>query len=362
MCTRTTLAAAILLAACPILGWLVGERQMTTYAQAQDRAPEKARKAGVAVPVTVENFRRAESDLYFAGVVKKDGFGKFEHNRELTPIDQQTVIRMNRDTLYSAAVLDLDGGPVTITLPDAGQRFLSMQVIDEDQYTHMVVYGPGMTTLAKEKIGTRYVMTVVRILVDPNDAKDLERVHALQDAIKAEQRSPGKFVVPDWDPVSQKKVREALLVLGATLPDTKRMFGPKDQVDPVRHLIGTAMAWGGNPEKDAIYLNVTPKNNDGKTVYRITVKDVPVDAFWSVSVYNAKGYFEPNEENAYTLNNVTAKRDEGGSITIRFGGCDGKIPNCLPITPGWNYLVRLYRPRQEVLVGTWKFPEARPVE
>ena len=33
-------------------------------------------------------------------------------------------------------------------------------------------------------------------------------------------------------------------------------------------------------------------------------------------------------------------------------------PNMLPITPGWNYLVRLYRPRAEVLDGTWKFPEA----
>src|SRR5262249_30846225 len=152
--------------------------------------------------------------------------------------------------------------------------------------------------------------------------------------------SPGHFKVPNWDQASQKKVRDALLVLGSTLPNSKRMFGPKDQVDPVRHLIGTAMAWGGNPEKDAIYLNVAPSKNDGKTIYRLTVKDVPVEAFWSISVYNAKGYFEPNKENAYTLNNLTAKKGEDGFVTIQFGGCDGKIPNCLPIVPGWNYLVR----------------------
>ena len=60
--------------------------------------------------VTVDNFTRAESDLYFNTVVKKNGFGRFEHNGEMTPIDQQTVIRMNRDTIYSAAVLGLDGG------------------------------------------------------------------------------------------------------------------------------------------------------------------------------------------------------------------------------------------------------------
>ena len=153
--------------------------------------------------------------------------------------------------------------------------------------------------------------------------------------------------MPPWDLVSQKKVREALLALASTLPDTK--------------LIGAASAWGGNPERDALYLNVTPANNDGRTIYKINVRDVPVDGFWSISVYNAKGYFEPNPENAYSLNNITAKKDQDGSITIQFGGCDGKTANCLPTTNGWNYLVRLYRPREQVLNGTWKFPEARPV-
>ncbi|HMF12385.1 MAG TPA: DUF1214 domain-containing protein, partial [Gemmataceae bacterium] len=216
--------------------------------------------------------------------------------------------------------------------------------------------------ISREKIGTRYVLTAVRILVDPANPKALEEVHKLQDAIKVEQKSSGRFEPPNWDQASQKKVRDALLALGATLPDSKRMFGPKDQVDPVRHLIGTAMAWGGNPEKDALYLNVTPSKSDGATVYRVTVKDVPVDGFWSISVYNAKGYFEPNKENAYALNNLTAKKNADGSITIQFGGHDGKTPNCLPITPGWNYMVRLYRPRQEILDGTWKFPEAQPVK
>jgi hypothetical protein len=46
---------------------------------------------------------------------------------------------------------------------------------------------------------------------------------------------------------------------------------------------------------------------------------------------------------------------------MQFGGCDGKIPNCLPIMYGWNYTVRLYRPRAQILTGTWKFPEAQPV-
>ena len=86
-----------------------------------------------------------ESDLYFGNVVKDGGFGKFHHNRELAPIDRQPVIRLNRDTLYSAAVFDLDAGPVTVSLPDAGKRFMSLQVIDEDQYCPAVLYGAGST-------------------------------------------------------------------------------------------------------------------------------------------------------------------------------------------------------------------------
>ena len=79
------------------------------------------------VSVTADNFVRAESDQEMAKIVKADGFGKFFHNRELAPVDQQIVVRVNRDTLYSSAVFDLDAGPVTITLPDSGKRFRSMR-------------------------------------------------------------------------------------------------------------------------------------------------------------------------------------------------------------------------------------------
>ena len=213
--------------------------------------------SGPTIPVTADNFVRAESDLYLGGVLRDGGFGKFFHNRLPTPTDHQPVIRMNRDTLYSGALFDLDAGPATITLPDPGGRFMSMQVIDEDHYTHGVVYGLGDHTLTKDGIGTRYVVTPIRILVDPNDPKDVAAVHALQDGIKVQQPGgPGKFEVPNWDQTSQAKTREALLALASSLPDTKGMFGSKNDVDPVRHLIGSASAWGGNPEKDALYLNV----------------------------------------------------------------------------------------------------------
>lgn len=315
-----------------------------------------------AVPVNADNFARAETDLAFANALKGGGFGKFDHFRELTPLDKQRVVRQNRDTLYSAAVFDLDAGPVTITVPDAGKRFISLQVFDEDQYTHQVAYKPGKYSLTRQGIGTRYALAALRILINPNDPADAQAVHALQDQVLVSQPGgPGRFEIPKWDAASQAKIRDALTVLGDSLPDKNKMFGSKAEVEPVRRLIGVATAWGGNPEKDATYLNFTPSRNDGTTVYKLVVKDVPVDGFWSVTVYDSKGFFQANPQNAYSFNNLTAQKGDDGSVSLQFGGCDGQVPNCLPITPGWNYLVRLYRPKPEILNGTWKFPEATPV-
>ena len=324
-------------------------------------APHARADGPPTILVTVDNFVRAETDRAFAGIVNMDGFGKFEHSRELTAIHRQVVPRQNRDTLYSPAVFDLDAGPVTVTLPDAGQRFMTMIAIDEDHYVHSVVYGLGTYTYSRNQLDTRYALIAIRMLVNPANPKDVAAVHALQDAVIVEQKSPGTFEVPNWDPITQKKVRDALITLGETMPDLRNAFGAKGQVDPIRHLIGTATTWGGNPDKDAIYLNVTPAENDGATVHKVIVEEVPVDGFWSISVYNAEGYFEKNALNAYSLNNITAKKSKDGSVAVQFGGCDGKMPNCLPITKGWNYMVRLYRPREEILNGSWRFPEARPV-
>lgn len=309
--------------------------------------------------VTVDNFRRAETDTYFEKFVKEDSLGKFLHQRDLVPIEDQAVIRLNRDTLYSQAVFDLDAGPVTITLPDAGKRFMAMQMIDEDHYTPQVIYAAGSHTFERSQSDTRYILALIRIFANPNNRADMQAVHKLQDAIKVEQKSAGTFQAPAWDQASLEQIRDALNALAAANGglDSARMFGRKDQVEPVQHLLGTAAGWGGNPRETALYVGGAPKQNDGKTPYTLTVKDVPVDGFWSVSVYNKDGFFEKNAKNAYTINNVTAKPNADGSVTIRFGG-DESAQNMLPITPGWNYLVRLYRPRKEILDGTWKFPEA----
>ena len=343
MRTRTTLAATALVAAGALL-------------QAQQ-------PSGVVIPVTVENFTRAESDRYFAAAVKKGGFGKFYHSREPTPIDKQTVIRMNRDTLYSSGVFDLDAGPVTITLPDAGKRFLSMQVIDEDHYTPRRRLRRGQAHPHARRRSAR--ATSLRRSASssiPANPKDVEEVHKLQDAIKVEQASAGKFEVPNWDPASQKKVRDALLVLGATHPrleaHVRRQGSGRSGAAPDRHARwpGAAIRRRTRSTSTSRRRTTTARPSTGSRS-----RTCPSTASGRSASTTRRATSSRTTENAYTLNNLTAKKNDDGSVTIQFGGCDGKTPNCLPIMPGWNYIVRLYRPRKEILDGTWKF-RAQPVK
>jgi len=314
--------------------------------------------ASAADKVTVDNFVRAETDTTMKRYAAQGAFGKFLHIRGMTPIDKQDVIRMNRDTLYSAGVFDLTT-PVTIVKPDPGKRFQSMLVINQDHSMLPVEHGAGRFTLTREKVGTRYVMVLLRTFADPTDPADMKAANALQDRVQAEQAGIGTFEVPDWDEASLHTVRNALNVLAATKADASGMFGDKAKLNPIDHLLGTAYGWGGNPKEAAVYQNGVPPINDGQTPYILTARDVPVDGFWSITVYNAKGFMEPNDRNAYSVNNVTAKRNADGSVTVHFGG-DPSAANSLPITPGWSYVVRMYQPRKEVVDGTWKFPDAQP--
>jgi hypothetical protein len=312
----------------------------------------------MAIPVTVDSYVRAETDLTFKRYAAMDGFGRMGHVRQPVPIDQQGVIRMNRDTLYSFGVFDLTS-PVTLTKPDGGGRFQSLLVINQDHWALAVEHGSGRFTYTQESVGTRYVILVVRTFVDAGDPEDIRKANLMQDALVTEQASPGRAEFPDWDEVSLMRIRDAVNVLASTRPSAKGMFGNARKVDPISHLLGTAYGWGGNPDEAASYINSVPAKNDGKTPYVLRLKDVPVDGFWSVTVYNAQGYMERNDLGAYSFNNVTAKKDADGGVTIHFGG-DPSASNYLPITPGWNYIARLYQPRPAVLDGSYVFPEAVP--
>jgi len=324
--------------------------------------PRPAAAENKPVPVTVYDYVRAETDLQFKGYAERmDAFGKFAHQRELYPVDNQVTISGNRDTLYSFGVFDLTT-PLTVTMPDPHGRYMSLMVISEDHDIYPGMYGAGTYGFTKELIGTRYIMIGIRTFADPYDPKDMAEAHALQDAVKVEQADPGRLEVPNWDQQQVLKLRRAANVLGSSVKDSSGFFGVKCDRSYLENMMGAAVGWGGMQRQDALYIPVTPEHNDGKTEYVLEVPaNVPVDGFWSITVYNAERYMVKNPYHAYSLNNVTAKKNPDGTVTIHFGG-DPKRDNYLYIMDGWQYLVRFYRPRKVILDGTWKFPDPVPVK
>ena len=304
-------------------------------------------------PVTVSTFARAESDVAIKKVYDGFGFNTFFHFRAPVALDKQTVIRMNRDTLYSSAVLDLSK-PVVVTMPEADGRYMSLHVINQDHYSFAVIE-PGRVELNQDIVGSRYAYLIVRTFIDANDPEDVAAANKVQDELRIEGGGIGPLDIPNWDMDQLLIARDALNTLAKLGGSNVGAFGTKEQTDPINHLVFSAAGWGGMPLKHTFAELGTVDKNDG-TPHVLNAKDVPVRAFWSVIVYNADGFIPENAMAVYSYNNVTAKTNADGSFTIHFGGCqDGRI-NCLPVSEGWNYGIRMYEPEPEIIDGTWKFP------
>ena len=196
-----------------------------------------------ATKVNVKNFARAETDLMFSRLAAGVGVGTWNHTRGLKSLDDQPIIRQNRDTLYSSIILDVREG-VTLTLPDTGERYISADVVNQDHYGALLLREPGEHVLTREVVGSDYAAILVRILVDPTDDDDVAAVNRLQDGLVLAGGGSGEFPLPEYDEASQVETREALLVLGRGVSTYDRAFGSRAEVDPVMHLLGAAGGWG----------------------------------------------------------------------------------------------------------------------
>lgn len=312
--------------------------------------------ANATVPVDVNNYVRAETAGQFDRILEMSGaINKLMSFRDPTPLDKQSVIRMNRDTLYSFAIVDISKG-ATLTMPETDGRYNSAMIVNEDEYINKVFYEPGTHSLTKDEFDTDYVLVAFRTLVDSSDPADIKKANELQDQFRVEASSSVPYSHANFDENSYKELRGLLLGVSKFLPTSAGAFGSMENTKQVPHLLGAAFGWGGLPSEDAFYLNVNPGLPVGS--YQIDVpKDVPVKAFWSVSVYNKDGYFQSNSKGVYNINSQSGKANPDGSMTVNLGGCDDASRlNCIPLTDGWNFAVRLYRPEKSVLDGTWTFP------
>lgn len=316
-------------------------------------------------PVTKANYASAETEVIMADYVRKiargtcsSGVGEFLHLRKGMDPDDRTILRPNFDTLYSFAILDLNS-PATIVLPET-DRYQILEVVDEDHWIPLISDQPGRYELTQDKAGSRYVFAFVRTRVNMQDPADLKAAAAVQDQIRLEQSQRGEFVV------SQRYDMDEILALRSDYnrrmePEgvtSEMAFGKKGELSEELRNFGVAVGWGGLPKQGAVYP--FPKVVNSTEPHVLVLKDVPIDprAFWSVTVYDEKGFAVGKN---YNINSAFAKPNASGEYVIHLGG-DPDQENYLDIYPGWNAAVRIYSPTEDYFNGSWTPPQFEPVK
>jgi hypothetical protein len=141
----------------------------------------------------------------------------------------------------------------------------------------------------------------------------------------------------------------------------------------VKRAIIAMVGLGANLPEDAIYpLNLgdasgNPLSGASQYVLSFTPDTLPpVDAFWSVTLYDEQGFQVANSLNRFAISSwMPLKTGQDGSVDLYFQnespGSD-KEANWLPAPTGsFNLTMRLYAPKEPALDGTWNPPVIRKV-
>ena len=288
--------------------------------------------------VTEDNFAQAYTNMRLGAVVEKAGGINtfFEMPVPSSVPEEQFVVRMNRDTLYSVSVIDMSNDDVYVTVPETDQ-YVSLQVVDENHETQPMIYGSGRHKISAK---TDHAFVIVRALED-----DARR------NLKIETSSEKPFEVKEWDMASFKATDKAGNIDFSDGYDQSKAFGNKEsgQTDYMNY-VGAAGGWGGAMVEDNIYQ--TSQYFDANACYETTFKDPKAGSFWSATVYNADGLMFNDKANISS--EMAPVMNSDGTYTLRFG-CEGQ-PNNIPTMEGnktgkFNVLMRHYNPSEPVSKG-----------
>lgn len=291
------------------------------------------------VPVMLENYKTAESDLAFSNVTKFVGTNQWLHSpADALDLNRQTVVRMNRDTIYSGAVVNASEG-ASITLPEPDGRYMSAMVVQNDHYIDQVFKSPGEHVIDSE---TDFVLVAVRIRSNPEDPQDAEKIRALQQKLRISAKASDPHVMPNYDMEQLLALRDELAAEAAKKGSLNNMSGARGTVDERMHLLGTAAGWGLLPDSNARYLSYGQE--DGQGCFRATYSVPPFNepGFFSITMYDADGWLFSDHA---ILNEFNIEFNDDGTFDAYFGECGDNTKNNLPIVDGWNFLMRIFEPR-----------------
>lgn len=287
------------------------------------------------IPVTEENFAHAESSLYFQKQQDKFPVNQWQHVRQMADKDHQDIIRMNADTAYSIAIVDVSEG-ATISLP-ASDAYQSILVIDENHYMPYVIYSGESVFLSKKDLTIgEHVYLLMRT--------SSENMQSRQDAAVIDAKSAKPFTSKNYNQNDLNALRTKLIGRMAEVQARSHLaFGKKDEVDPVVHLVASAAGWAGLPATHAMYLpDMTVIERSGVcSAVTFEAPNLQYDkgAFWSITAYNAEGWIATDN---FAINSKSAKANGNGTYTVHFN-CEGTVNN-INVPENWNATFRMYMP------------------
>ena len=321
--------------------------------EAPNFAAIHADDTGEKIPVTLENYEVAESDLAFYNVTKLVGMNTFFHfPTGAFDLDNQTVVRMNRDTYYSGAIIDTTQG-ATVTIPETNGRYLSVMVVQNDHYIDQVFLEPGTHEITSD---TDFAMVALRIRANQSEPGDDEAIAALRAGVKLEVGGNASHVRPNYDMEQLVALRDELTVEGTKLGTLMGMQGAHGTIEPMMHLYGTAIGWGLLPDAQAQYLGSPKFANDGCYMASYSAPPFNTPGFFSITIYDADGWIYTEDG---ILNEFNMSLNDDGSFDAYFGEC-GDVDNNLPTVDGWNYILRIYEPRLDEL-QEFRLPEMKKI-
>ena len=305
----------------------------------------------------------------------------------LVKAGEDKVVRTNNDTFYKMAFAYIDQDPVYLkaSVPD-GSRFVSFQLMDDRNTNYRnVIYPNGEYTLylgqrpervRGQAIEVPSALSVVLVRVEVKNPQDLEDVGAAKEifsSIAISGPTPADF--PEVDLLSrfpEDVVVEGdrrLLAAFESVPFREMVVGPGKEpgreVSYLNHSAGTKGGWGGpDPSHSSYEAFFTDKDGNGlrgmNGTYAVTTVEPPVDAFWSITVYDTDrgGFLHPNKDDRYHINDTTAVKNDDGTVTFMFKQeCLPSDRNCLEVPPGrFDVGLRYYLPHEEIQTGAWTFP------
>jgi hypothetical protein len=308
-------------------------------------------------------------------------------SRDLLKAGEDKIVRSNNDTLYKTAFVYLGDGPVVLRSDaPSKERFSSFQLQDDRNANYRNIISPaGSYTLyhgEKPEIITGEAVEVPSLLSavvtrievkNPNDAADIAGAQAVFDGITIE--GPTISDMPAVDLLSgfdEQVAQEALKRMDETVrsvPYSKTIVAPGQEpgkdVPYLYHASGTKAGWGGpstsHSAYESMYTEASGETLEGsKGEYVLVTKAPPVNAFWSITIYDStSGRLHPNDDNRYHINNTTAVKNEDDTFTFRFKvKCEDGEQNCLEVPAGpFDVAARYYLPEPEIINGKWTMPK-----